>query len=184
MKLKSLIITSALLLAACGYTQAQSTQVIAHRGFWKTDGSAQNSIAALVKADSINCYGSEFDVWLTADNQLVVNHDSTFKGVNMQKSTAQQCTAVILDNGEQLPTLRQYLEKAGQLKTRLILELKSHKTPEQETRAVESIVKMVKDMGTAWNTSLSRDTPPKNLSVLPPKELRYIIWKATSLPKN
>ena len=84
---------------------------------------------------------------LTADNQLVVNHDSTFKGVNMQKSTAQQCTAVILDNGEQLPTLRQYLEKAGQLKTRLILELKSHKTPEQETRAVESIVKMVKDMG-------------------------------------
>lgn len=135
MKLKSLIITSALLLAACGYTQAQSTQVIAHRGFWKTDGSAQNSIAALVKADSINCYGSEFDVWLTADNQLVVNHDSTFKGVNMQKSTAQQCTAVILDNGEQLPTLRQYLEKAGQLKTRLILELKSHKTPEQETRA-------------------------------------------------
>ena len=36
MKLKSLIITSALLLAACGYTQAQSTQVIAHRGFWKT----------------------------------------------------------------------------------------------------------------------------------------------------
>ena len=177
MKLKSLIITSALLLAACGYTQAQSTQVIAHRGFWKTDGSAQNSIAALVKADSINCYGSEFDVWLTADNQLVVNHDSTFKGVNMQKSTAQQCTAVILDNGEQLPTLRQYLEKAGQLKTRLILELKSHKTPEQETRAVESIV-------TAWNTSLSRDTPPKNLSVLPPTELRYIIWKATSLPKN
>ena len=82
MKLKSLIITSALLLAACGYTQAQSTQVIAHRGFWKTDGSAQNSIAALVKADSINCYGSEFDVWLTADNQLVVNHDSTFKGRN------------------------------------------------------------------------------------------------------
>ena len=33
------------------------------------------------------------------------------------------------------------------IKTRLILELKSHKTPEQETRAVESIVKMVKDMG-------------------------------------
>ena len=100
----------------------------------------------MVKADSIGCYGSEFDVWLTADNQLVVNHDATFKGVNMQKSTAQQCTAVTLDNGEQLPTLQQYLEKAGQLKTRLILELKAHKTPEQETRAVESIVKMVSDM--------------------------------------
>lgn len=147
MKLKSLIITSALLLAACGCVQAQSTQVIAHRGYWKTGGSAQNSIAALVKADSIGCYGSEFDVWLTADNQLVVNHDATFKGVNMQKSTAKECTAVILDNGEPLPTLQQYLEVAKQLKTRLILELKAHKTPEQETRAVEGIVKMVKDMG-------------------------------------
>lgn len=147
MVFKNFILASALFLAAVGGIQAQSTQVIAHRGFWKTNGSAQNSIAALVKADSIGCYGSEFDVWLTADNQLMVNHDSTFKGVNMQNSTAQQCTAVILDNGEQLPTLRQYLEKAGQLKTRLILELKSHKTPERETRAVESIVKMVEEMG-------------------------------------
>lgn len=146
MKLKNLIITSALSLAACGCIQAQSTQVIAHRGFWKTDGSAQNSIAALVKADSIGCYGSEFDVWLTADNRLVVNHDSTFKGVNMQQSTTQQCTGVLLDNGEHLPTLRQYLEKARQLKTRLILELKAHKTPEQETRAVKDIVKMVKKL--------------------------------------
>lgn len=147
MKLKSLIIISALSLASCGYIQAQSTQVIAHRGFWKTDGSAQNSIAALVKADSIGCYGSEFDVWLTADNQLVVNHDATFKGVTMQTSTARQCTGITLDNGEQLPTLKQYLERAKQLKTRLILELKAHRTPEQETRAAESIVQTIKEMG-------------------------------------
>ncbi len=147
MKSRSLIITAALLLAVCSDIQAQSTQVIAHRGFWKTEGSAQNSIAALVKADSIGCYGSELDVWLTADNQLVVNHDSTFKGVDMQNSTVRQCTAVILENGEQLPTLQQYLKRAKQLKTRLILELKAHKTPEQETRAVAAIVKMIKKMG-------------------------------------
>ena len=33
-------------------TSAQ-TRVIAHRGFWKTQGSAQNSITSLLKADSI-----------------------------------------------------------------------------------------------------------------------------------
>lgn len=147
MYLKNFIFASALLLSACGTMQAQKTQVIAHRGYWTTAGSAQNSIAALVKADSINCYGSEFDVWLTADNQLVVNHDATFKGVNMQNATAKVCTAIELDNGESLPTLQQYLEKGRQLKTRLILELKAHKTPGQETRAVEGIVKMIKDMG-------------------------------------
>lgn len=147
MKLKKTLIAIALLLANMSAMQAQQTQVIAHRGFWKTEGAAQNSIAALVKADSIACYGSEFDVWLTADNQLVVNHDPTFKGVTMQQATSQVCTAVRLDNGEQLPTLEQYLQKACTLKTRLILELKGHKTPEQETRAVESIVRMIADMG-------------------------------------
>ena len=147
MNLKKMILASALLLATCSIMQAQKTQVIAHRGFWHTDGSAQNSVAALVKADSIHCYGSEFDVWLTADNQLVVNHDETFKGVTIQNATAKVCTAVELDNGEQLPTLQQYLDKAKNLKTRLILELKPHKTPEQETRAIEGIVKMIKDMG-------------------------------------
>ena len=114
MNLKKLFFASALLFAACGTIQAQ--EVIAHRGFWTTDGSAQNSLAALVKADSIHCYGSEFDVWLTTDNQLVVNHDATFKGVTMQDATAKVCTAVQLDNGEQLPTLQQYLDKAKSLK--------------------------------------------------------------------
>lgn len=147
MKLKKLLLTSALLLSAACFAQAQQTQVIAHRGFWRTDDSAQNSIAALVKADSIHCYGSEFDVWLTTDNQLVVNHDDTFRGVTMQDATEAVCTAVRLNNGEALPTLRQYLETSKQLTTRLILELKAHRTPEQETRAVEGIVALMKEFG-------------------------------------
>lgn len=148
MRLKGILLTSALLLATLGPAQAQQqTQVIAHRGFWKTPGSAQNSLAALVKADSIRCYGSEFDVWLTSDNQLVVNHDETFRGVTVQDATQAVCTAIRLDNGEALPTLRQYLEQARTLDTRLILELKSHRTPEQETRAVEGIVRMVHELG-------------------------------------
>lgn len=146
MKLKNVFIISALSIATFGTVQAQDTRVIAHRGFWKAAGSAQNSIAALVKADSIHCYGSEFDVWLTADNQLIVDHDGVFKGVRMETSTAKECTSIVLDNGEHLPTLQQYLDKGRQLSTRLILELKAHKTPEQETRAVEQIVEMVKDM--------------------------------------
>ena len=72
MKLKKLIITFFLLPAAFGYAQTQSTQIIAHRGFWKTNGSAQNSIAALMKADSVGCYGSEFDVWLTDEFHLLL----------------------------------------------------------------------------------------------------------------
>lgn len=128
------------------HLSAQTTQVIAHRGFWKTEGSAQNSLAALSKADSILCYGSEFDVHLTADKQLIVNHDPSFKGVKIEKASVKECTRLTLSNGENLPTLRQYLKLGKALKTKLILELKTLSTPEDETLAVEKIVKMVRAM--------------------------------------
>ena len=127
--------------------QAQKPQVIAHRGYWKTAGSAQNSIASLLKADSINCYGSEFDVWLTKDNKLVVNHDPIFKFKSMEKSNAATLTSLKLSNEENLPTLEEYLKTALKGNTRLILELKAHNKPERETKAVKEIVAMVKKMG-------------------------------------
>ena len=145
MKIKKILLTSALILST--YSAIAQTQVIAHRGYWKTDGSAQNSIAALLKADSIGCYGSEFDVWLTADDKLVVNHDPIFKLKSMERSTAATLTSLKLDNGEQLPTLEQYLKAAKKTKTQLILELKAHSRPERETLAVEKIVNMVKKLG-------------------------------------
>lgn len=143
--MKKILFTSALLL--CIYNAMAQTQVIAHRGFWKTNGSAQNSIAALLKADSIGCYGSEFDVWLTADDKLVVNHDPIFKLKSMERSTAATLSSLKLDNGENLPTLEQYLQAAQKTKTRLILELKVHSKPERETKAIEKIVDMVKKFG-------------------------------------
>ena len=68
--------------------ESHQTKVIAHRGFWNTPGSAQNSLAALVKADSIGCYGSEFDVWLTADDELMLNHDGWHDGYSLEKTSS------------------------------------------------------------------------------------------------
>ena len=88
MNLKKMMMASALLMAAC-CMQAQ-TKVIAHRGFWKTPGSSQNSISSLLKADSIGCYGSEFDVWIAKDNKLVVNHDPDRKSTRLNSSHTQK----------------------------------------------------------------------------------------------
>lgn len=128
MKLKKLIITLLLPPAAFGYARTQSTQIIAHHGLWKTNGSAQNSIAALMRADSVGCYGSGSDVWLTDDDQLATNWSSVFKGANMQKSAIKECTAIVLDDRGHLPTLQEYPEKACNLETRFTSELKAHKT--------------------------------------------------------
>ena len=35
-------------------------KIVAHRGYWKTEGSAQNSLTSLQKANDVGCYGSEF----------------------------------------------------------------------------------------------------------------------------
>ena len=137
MNLKKMMMASALLMAAC-CMQAQ-TKVIAHRGFWKTPGSSQNSISSLLKADSIGCYGSEFDVWIAKDNKLVVNHDPVYKMRPMEYSKGDALTGLKLSNGENLPSLEQYLETGKNCKTQLILELKAHNNKKRETKAVQGI---------------------------------------------
>lgn len=127
--------------------QAQ-TQVIAHRGFWKTEHSAQNSITALNKAAESKLYGSEFDVQLTADGVVVVNHDDTIQGFTIGKTNYDNLKGLQLKNGETLPTLADYLQ-AGKKQTgiQLILEIKPHKTKEQEDQIAETTVRMVKEYG-------------------------------------
>ena len=130
----------ALLSLWCIGLSAQ-VKVVAHRGYWKTEGSAQNSLASLSKADSVKCFGSEFDVWLTADDQLVVDHDKSFKGVNMEQDLLKTIRTVILDNGERLPTLDEYLERAKSLPNlRLVLEMKPLSDLNHEDLAVKKIV--------------------------------------------
>ena len=123
------------------------TKVIAHRGFWKTEGSAQNSITALKKAAEINVYGSEFDVLITSDGIPVVNHDDTIEGFVIEKTPYDKIKNLKLTNGETLPTIKEYLivrKKHPNLK--LVLEIKPHSNDETDIKAARIIDKMVKDM--------------------------------------
>lgn len=138
---------SALALVACIISIQAQTQVIAHRGFWKTEGSAQNSIAALEKAAEENLYGSEFDVQVTLDGKLIVNHDAKFQGFVIAETPFKELKKIKLKNGEKLPTLKKYLKAGKKQDIQLILEIKSHKSKEVEDKMAADIVKMVKKMG-------------------------------------
>lgn len=118
-------------------------KVIAHRGFWETEGSAQNSITGLQKADSIGCYGSEFDVRMSKDGELIVVHNFSHKYKSISGNNAATLTRLSLQNGETLSTLTNYLKEGAKLNIKLILELKKLDSPEQETQAVEKIVSLV-----------------------------------------
>lgn len=138
---------SALALVACIIGIQAQTQVIAHRGFWKTEGSAQNSIAALEKAAEENLYGSEFDVQVTLDGKLIVNHDAKFQGFVIAETPFKELKKIKLKNGEKLPTLKKYLKAGKKQDIQLILEIKSHNSKEVEDKMAADIVKMVTKMG-------------------------------------
>lgn len=119
------------------------TKVVAHRGFWRTEGSDQNSIASLLKADELGAWGAEFDVWRASDGVLVLNHDGVHDGHVVQNTPSTVLTTLRLANGETMPTLDEYLAAAKRTKIHLVLELKPHATPEAETAAAEAAVKAV-----------------------------------------
>lgn len=136
-----------IILSMITFAEAQ-TRVIAHRGAWKTENLPQNSIAALKHAIDLGCEGSEFDVHMTKDEVLVVNHDKDFQGIDIETSTYQELLAKKLPNGEKIPTVEEYI-KAGmkQKKTRLVFELKTSKISKERTlKSAEKAVALVKQL--------------------------------------
>lgn len=124
------------------------TRVIAHRGYWNCEGSAQNSLAALNKAYEIGAYGSELDVLITADGVPVVNHDDSIGGIGIETAAYEQLKEFKLANEETLPTLEDYLQMAREKEgIQLILEIKPHKRVVNEDRAVAAVLSQVDAYG-------------------------------------
>ena len=146
MKPRTLLTISGLLFCIAFESMAQNkNKVIAHRGAWKNTGATENSIGALEHAIKLKCYGSEFDVHMSADSVLFVNHDHTIQSTDIEKTNAAQLSEIKLANGESLPTLEAYL-KAGakQKKTRLILEIKTSRLSKERSLALtKKCVEMV-----------------------------------------
>ena len=100
--------------------------VVAHRGAFKKNGFPENSIAALKEALRLKCTGSEFDVRMSADDTLLINHDPDHHKLDIEKKSYADLAKIPLANGETLPTLRQYLLTglSGNRHTRLVVEIK------------------------------------------------------------
>lgn len=150
MTTKKIAFTTLLILILTNMLLAQQTkpQVIAHRGAWKTSNLPQNSLASLKKAIQLGCYGAEFDVHLTKDDVLVVNHDGDFYGIVIEDATYEELLAKQHPNGEKIPTAEEYIKEGlKQKKTKLIFELKtSSKSKERTLEAARKSVELVKQL--------------------------------------
>ncbi len=124
------------------------TQIIAHRGFWKTNPpTTENSLKALKNAQKLKIYGAEFDVRMSKDGILVVNHDEHHAKMEVSETNFKDLDKIKLSNGEDFPTLKSYLKKGKKdAFLHLIIELKPIKSQEKENELVRKTIQMVKDL--------------------------------------
>lgn len=124
-------------------------KVISHRGAWKASPHPQNSLASLQEAIDLGCEGSEFDVWMTSDGILVVNHDADHEGMMIEEVTYAQLLEKPLSNGEKISTAEEYIKYGmKQDKTKLIFEIKpSSVSKEKGIELAEKSVAIVKKLG-------------------------------------
>ena len=121
-------------------------KICAHRGFWqcKEAGNAQNSIASLRLAQENGFWGSEFDVHLTADSVVVVNHDPDLNGLQISAHTYRQLLTKRLSNGESIPTLDEYLNQGAKSPCMLVLEIKPQPTVQATLYLAETCVRSLR----------------------------------------
>ena len=176
MNLKSWFCFSVMIIAFL--TMNAQPKVIAHRGYWKCEGSAQNSLAALQKSSELKVWGSEFDVLMTVDGKLVVNHDDCIDGYRIETTKYEKIKDKKLKNGETLPLLEQYLTAGKKCPDLiLVLEIKPHKNKRHEAKAVERIVRMVQDMRMEEQVhyiSFSLDACKELVKLVPHAEIAYL----------
>ena len=124
------------------------TQIIAHRGYWQTQPpTTENSIKSLENAQNLKIYGSEFDVRMTKDGVLVINHDEHHGKLEISETNFKDLEKLKLSNGENFPALKEYLMQGKKDKfLQLIVEIKPAKTKELEDMMTAKTVKMIKDL--------------------------------------
>ena len=167
-----------ILFLSCIPVIAQSSRVIAHRGYWRSGGVTENSLASLVAAQKLGIYGSEFDVWLTADGVAVIHHDATINGKKIEETPYSEIRDYQLSNGEILPTLAAYLIVGSQNQdTRLIMELKPHTDKKREDALVKEALRLVELYNVANHTeyiSFSKNICQQLHALAPDVQISYL----------
>lgn len=156
-------------------------RVVAHRGAWKQKGVLQNSIRSFQNAVELGCQGSELDVWLTADNKVVLSHDPQLYGMEVENTSSLQLFQQTIHEKDPIPSLQELLLAARmQNSTHPIIEIKdSQKGLEctlQLTDSVVSIVHRMKMQGDVEYISFNYEVL-KRIRELDPTARTLYLWE-------
>ena len=152
---KFLIPLVAVMISISASAQLKAPQIVAHRGFHASEGASRNSLNALKAAQEANFWGSECDLQLTKDGEVLVVHGPYHPGtkdakprVHVQRSTKEKVQSILLESDEVVPTFEEYLQQVAKAKgTKLIIEIKDQATPQLETEIVQKSIDLVAKYG-------------------------------------
>lgn len=145
MKFTRIIISSVLLLLSL-FAKGDPI-ILSHRGYYTKDGKTitdENSLDALKRAQQANHECIEFDVHLTADDQIVIHHDAKLsKTLNCQKNTFDEVRQFTLPFGNKLPSLEEWLTQAEKSPSMILaIEIKKH-SKKREALLVKKVMEAV-----------------------------------------
>ena len=122
-------------------------KIIAHRGSWQTNPPiTENSLRSLQNAQNLNIDGTEFDVRMSKDGVLLIHHDEHHGGMEISETNFSELEKLKLDNSENIPALKHYLEKAKEKSSlKLMIELKPLKSQVMENEVVTKAIQQVKE---------------------------------------
>ncbi|MCR4030080.1 MULTISPECIES: glycerophosphodiester phosphodiesterase family protein [Flavobacterium] len=174
------IVSSLVLLFVFSISNAQKNAIVAHRGAWKKNNLPENSIAALRHAIDLKLPGSEFDVWRTADDSLVINHDAHYNKLLIEETNYADLIKFKLSNGEKLPTLQEYISEGikNNKQTLLVCEIKPSEISKERGQktavaAVETIKKLKANKNTCY-ISFDYDILKQIRAIDPKTSLQYL----------
>ena len=127
--------------------QKGKTAIVAHRGFWNCEaaGYMENTIASLKAAQDNGLWGSEFDIHLTSDDVVLVNHNDNIQGVKIAENPLSVFKVMTHKNGEHPSTLDEYLTQGEKCATTvLVIELKPQKGVDREDLLWQKTVEALK----------------------------------------
>jgi len=138
-------LASIILTAGCT-PKEHKIAITAHRGFWNCEASGYpgNTISSLRVAQENDFWGCEFDVHITGDDQLLLNHDATLGGKNIHEMPIDTFLAMVLPNGEHPTSADAFLTQAEKNNIMLVWELKPQDNEERENLMVDKTIEALK----------------------------------------
>lgn len=130
-------------------------KIIAHRGYWKSEGAAQNSRNAILAAIKEGFDGIEVDIRMSKDGVLYLNHDVSFKNCIIHETNSSVLDQLKLASGENITRFDEFIKIVKKIpELTLFIEIKDINSQKYRKIITRKLIKQLRSNNLIQNTVL------------------------------